>query len=321
MKGRIPEQSGLVDFVCRVVAERHHPEAEMRKAMEDSENEMLQNGIVAVGDICNSALTIPLKKKERLRYYNFIEASGWLPSVSRLRFERAKQLYDEFTTQLSSASQSIVPHAAYSVSAPLWEEIHPFFENRVLSIHNQETASENEFFLHGTGEFLRMFASMKIENSHHQPTKRTSLPSYFGRLAGASNAILVHNSFTSQEDLDYVKVHSTAPRPDIYFCLCVNANQYIENAVPPIELLRNNACTLVLGTDSLASNWSLNLLDEIRSIKNVFPHIGLDEILQWATRNGARALQMEDRLGSFDKGKEPGILLIDESTLAVKRLF
>ena len=166
-----------------------------------------------------------------------------------------------------------------------------------------------------------MFASMKIENSHHQPTKRTSLPSYFGRLAGASNAILVHNSFTSQEDLDYVKDLSTVSRPDIYFCLCDNANQYIENAVPPIELLRNNACTLVLGTDSLASNWSLNLLDEIRSIKNVFPHIGLDEILQWATRNGARALQMEDRLGSFDKGKEPGILLIDESTLAVKRLF
>ena len=42
---------------------------------------------------------------------------------------------------------------------------------------------------------------------------------------------------------------------------------------------------------------------------------------EWATRNGAKALQMEDRLGSFDKGKEPGILLIDESTLKVKRLF
>ena len=293
----------------------------MRKAMEDAENQMLQNGIVAVGDICNNALTISQKKKQRLRYYNFIEASGWTPSVSRLRFERAKQLYDEFTTQLATVSQSIVPHAAYSVSVPLWEEIRPFFENRVLSIHNQETASENEFFLHGTGEFLRMFDSMKIENTHHQPTKRTSLRSYFERLAGARNAILVHNSFISQEDLDYVKAHSTAPGPDLYFCLCVNANQYIENTVPPIELLRNNACTIVLGTDSLASNWSLNLLDEIRAIKKGFPQIGLDEILQWATRNGAKALQMEDRLGSFDKGKEPGILLIDESTLAVKRLF
>src|SRR6476646_6532117 len=74
MKGRIPEKTGLVNFVFRVVTERHHSEEEIMNAIEIAENEMLQGGIVAVGDICNNDLTFKQKKKNLLRYYNFIEA-------------------------------------------------------------------------------------------------------------------------------------------------------------------------------------------------------------------------------------------------------
>jgi cytosine/adenosine deaminase-related metal-dependent hydrolase len=77
----------------------------------------------------------------------------------------------------------------------------------------------------------------------------------------------------------------------------------------------------VLGTDSLASNWSLNILDEIKTIRQYFPAIPFKEILQWATINGAIALQMDDQIGSFKKGKKPGILLINEETLSAKRLI
>lgn len=114
---------------------------------------------------------------------------------------------------------------------------------------------------------------------------------------------------------------SDGGRPQTFFCLCINANQYIENALPPIEMLRKNNCTIVLGTDSLASNWSLNILDEIKTIKQNFPAIALEEMLQWATINGAKALQMENDLGSFEKGKKPGVVLIDEQKLAVKSIL
>ena len=76
---------------------------------------------------------------------------------------------------------------------------------------------------------------------------------------------------------------------------------------------------ITLGTDSLASNWSLNILDEIKTIQKYFPQITLEEILQWATINGATALQMDDQLGSFETGKKPGVVLIknvsDKNTL------
>jgi cytosine/adenosine deaminase-related metal-dependent hydrolase len=157
-----------------------------------------------------------------------------------------------------------------------------------------------------------MYELMKIDNSHHQATKRSSLQSYFDKLEKADNAILVHNTFTKQEDIDYIKLQTSNSKLQTFFCLCVNANKYIEDALPPIELLRKNNCEIILGTDSLASNWSLNILDEIKTIRKNFPSIPIAEILQWATSNGAKALQMDDQLGSFEKGKRPGIILINE---------
>jgi cytosine/adenosine deaminase-related metal-dependent hydrolase len=59
MKGRIPEKTGLVDFVFKVVTERHHGEEEILQAIAEAEEEMIGSGIVAVGDICNNKLTIP----------------------------------------------------------------------------------------------------------------------------------------------------------------------------------------------------------------------------------------------------------------------
>lgn len=317
MKGKIPEKTGLVDFVWKVVTERHHPEQEILQAISDAEDEMLSNGIVAVGDICNNALTIPQKRKGRLAYYNFIEASGWLPSVAEIRFERAKQLLAQYV----ALNSSIVPHAPYSVSNELWRAIQPYFESKVVSIHNQETAFEDEFFLEGKGEFIRMYELMKIDNTHHQPTRRSSLQSYFKKLSSAKNILLVHNTFTKEADIQYIRNLTSDILHQTFFCLCINANHYIEDALPPIEMLRKNNCNIVLGTDSLASNWSLNIVDEIKTIRKNFPSVQLAEILQWATYNGAKALLMEDDLGSFDRGKKPGIVHLDESLIFSERLL
>jgi len=319
MKGLIPEKTGLVDFVFKVVTERHHSEEEILQAIEIAESEMLNNGIVAIGDICNNSLTIAQKQKERVLYYNFIEASGWLPSISKIRFERSAQLLKEFS-QLHTPS-TIVPHAPYSVSQNLWNEIQPFFENRTVTIHNQETAFEDEFFLNGGGGVTRMYEMMKIDNTHHQPTGKSSLRSYFNKLEKAKNVILVHNTFMKQEDVDYVKLETQNSKLKTYFCLCVNANKYIENALPPIEMFRKNKCAIVLGTDSLASNWSLNILDEINTIRKSFPLIPLEETLQWATMNGARALDIDDQFGSFERGKRPGVVLINEGDFSANRLI
>ena len=70
-------------------------------------------------------------------------------------------------------------------------------------------------------------------------------------------------------------------------------------------------CNIVLGTDSLASNHQLSILEEMKTLQSHFPEIQTTSLLQWATLNGAKALQMDDIVGSFEKGKKPGIVLID----------
>jgi len=334
MKGLIPEKIGLIDFVFKVVTERHFDEEEILEAIADAEDEMLENGIVAAGDICNNTLTLSQKLKGRLAYYNFIEVSGWLPPIAEQRFIRSKAYYDAFVnSELSIANEdetkqlatgnwqlatpnyklqtSLVPHAPYSVSEEFWNLILLFFHNKTISIHNQETSFEDELFLQNGGDFLRMYQLMKIDNSFFKPTGKSSLQSYFHKLNHAKNVMLVHNTFTAQSDVEFANLQSAIYNLQLFWCLCVNANLYIENKVPPVDIFFKNGCTIVLGTDSLAGNWSLNLMDEMKSIQRYFPDITMEQLLQWATINGAKALQMDNMLGSFEKGKQPGVVLID----------
>lgn len=306
MKGLIPEKTGLVDFVFSVVMQRHFPEEEILEAIAMAEKEMIQNGIVAVGDISNNLLTIKQKLQQNLHYYNFVEASGWLPGVAPQRFARSKEIYNLL---LKHFPASIVPHAPYSVSKNLWSLIKPFFKNKVASIHNQETAFEDELFLQNSGDFIRMYQMMNLDTSFYEPSGKSSLQTYFNELKDAVHVLLVHSTFTKEQDIEFVK--NLRPDNSVSFCLCVNANKYIEQSVPPVEMFKEHNCNIVLGTDSLASNWSLSIVDEMKTIQQSFPSIALEEVLTWATFNGAKALQMDNKLGSFEKGKQPGVVLLE----------
>ena len=308
LKNRIHPKTGLVEFVTKVVSERNFARDEIMNAMKDAEAEMLKAGIVAVGDLCNNTLSLLQKKSKNLRYYNFIETSGWNPKVAKTRFEKSKIYYDEFTKEKMTVS--IVPHAPYSVSEALWGKITPLFSRKVVTIHNQETKHEDEFFLKGSGEFLNMYKMMNIDNSFYKPKRIRSLETYFKKFSKASSLILVHNTFTKKVDVDYINENKSLDQI-VSFCLCPNANLYIENALPPVKMLSKNKCNIIVGTDSLASNKKLNILEELKTIAKNFPEIKIETLLKWATINGARALQMDDQLGSFEKGKNPGVVLIE----------
>ena len=167
----------------------------------------------------------------------------------------------------------------------------------------------NDFFENKIGAFVDMYARVGVDLGFFTPTKTTSLQSVLPYLEAAAKTIWVHNSFTSVSDISAVQATNT----DAYWCLCPSANEYIENTMPPVQLLREQHANIIVGTDSYASNWSLNMLNELKKIQAHHPEIPLAEMLTWITSNGARALQMEDTLGSIEKGKKPGLVLIENS--------
>ncbi|MEI9913078.1 MAG: amidohydrolase family protein [Bacteroidota bacterium] len=319
MKGLISEGTGLPDFVLQVVNQRHFPGEEIVQAIEKAEDEMLTNGIVAVGDICNNTLTLPQKAKGRMYYHNFIETSGFNPQIAAQRFERSLGYFREYATHYSIPveSNSIVPHASYSVADELWEHIIRFPGNHLMTIHNQETAAENELFFKGQGEFLQLYQKMGIDISFFKPSGKSSLQSYLLKFIKNQSLILVHNVHTTEEDLLFAKDSDKK----MTWCLCPNANLYIGGQLPAVDLFIKHDGMIVLGTDSLASNHQLSILEEIKTIRLHFPHIPPDQLLRWGTSNGAKALQMENLLGSFEKGKQPGVILCDNQFSRSRRLL
>jgi cytosine/adenosine deaminase-related metal-dependent hydrolase len=304
MKGMIPAHMGLQEFVKQIVALRKVEAHVIEEAIEAAEEEMYQNGIVAVGDICNTLDTLSLKEKHKIAYYSFVELYDLDPTRAYDKMQTGLKIQDAFQDKCIRAS--LVPHAPYSVSFNLWKLLSTHFGSHTITMHNQETSDENEFFEKKSGSFLGMYERTKVSLDFFEATGLSSVQSVLPFFKKANRSILVHNSFTSTADIKAVQKEM----PNTFWCLCPNANQYIEQTMPPIELMRANNVSIVIGTDSYASNWSLNILDEIRTIQKYHPSIPLAEMLVWATMNGARALQMEKGLGSFEKGKKPGIVLI-----------
>lgn len=319
LKNSIPEKEGLVGFVSRVIKDRHLPEEQILAAIEEAENEMIENSIMAVGDICNNSLTLTQKIKGRLRYHNFIEASGFLPSLANERFRRAVDIFNNYASNPSipAASNSIVPHAPYSVSEELWQQIVDFPGNQLMTIHNQESMAEDELFLYRQGEFLDLYRNMNIDISFFQSSGKSSLQTYLSKFLPQQSLILVHNVHTTANDLLFARNTGHT----IAWCLCPNANLYITGQLPDIPLLIKENCTIVLGTDSLASNHQLSILAEMQTIRRHFPDIPVEQLLAWATLNGAKALQMDTLLGSFEKGKQPGVTLLSSDLAASRKLI
>jgi cytosine/adenosine deaminase-related metal-dependent hydrolase len=308
LKGLIPEKQGLVNFLLSVVNRRNTPQGLIQESIRREEEAMQNAGIVAVGDICNTPDTLIQKTFNHLSYYNFIELLGWSPEQAGTRYQAGKKLASRFLEGgLDNTHLSLIPHAPYSVSDPLWKLMETDFRGKTISIHNQESEAENDFFSSGGGDLVRMYDEMKIDTSHFNAPGTRSLAYYLQKISAAAQIMLVHNLYTNETDLnEAMKFHE-----NLFFCFCPNANRYIENRLPDIPLFRKYNAMLVLGTDSLASNHQLSILEEMKTIKNAFPFIPTEEMLVWATSNGAKVLSFDDNLGDFDKGKKPGIVLIE----------
>jgi cytosine/adenosine deaminase-related metal-dependent hydrolase len=301
LRGAIPEGTGLVDFLTAVIRTRDRSAAPevVQRAIAAGEQEMLDAGIVAVGDVCNTPDTLAQKKKGRLYYHNFIEAIGFNETSAPDRWAHSLAVYDRF-----GAMGSIVPHAPYSVSPELFRLIAAFPGNRLLTIHNQESDEENLFMISASGDFGRLYRQLGLDISFFKGFGKRSLevwPSYFHR---RQRVIAVHNLATREEDLAGLPEDG----PLLHFCLCPRANRYISGRLPDIDLLTRRNCPIVIGTDSLASNHGLTILEEIKTLQQAFPGLGIPLLLQWATLNGARALGVEDIFGSFIPGRRPGVL-------------
>jgi len=308
MKGRIPEKTGLANFVVHIEKQKKlRKYAEVFEAIANADNEMRKNGIVAVGDISNTDYSFTTKAGSPIDYYTFIEVYGSMPWLADEKIEKALEIHQQLTGKYGLKG-SISPHATYSVSKPLFLKIKAFAEKykNILSIHHQESEAENHFFKEKSGWIIENMKKVGIDYSWFKATGKSPLDSISSMMPDENPILLVHNTFSTEENIDFAQSNFK----NVSWCLCPNANIYIENKLPDVPLFARKNLKITLGTDSLASNQELSILDEMKTLTGAFPEILLDEILKWGTLNGAEFLGMGNKYGSFEKGKTPGINLI-----------
>ncbi len=314
LKGRIPCGTGLSGFIGAIRELRDNDPAMIFSSISAAEDEMLGEGVVLCADICNTPATFFLKSAGRIKYVSLLEVFGIDPA-------RAAKRMEELSVLAKSADEAglvwwPVPHSAYSVSLTLFRLLREKSKkNKVTSIHFMESAGEKSFLSGHGGPVMDSYVESGLAPLFFE-TVTTHTAAILEEVTPSGNLILVHNTHA---DADTVRTVNR--RKNLYWCLCPNSNLYIENKIPPLDILLAEGCTLVTGTDSSASNRRLSILEELKTLQNRFPDIPLEEMIRWATINGARALGEETLYGKIAPGKKPGLLLIRETDLFTLKLL
>jgi aminodeoxyfutalosine deaminase len=308
---QMPEHTGLIGFIKLLQQIRNQSTEEIEDAAILWQQKMYEAGIVAVGDICNGSNSLKAKQKEILHYHNFIELFSFNPVKAEESLQHGIALLHQFNqTQFNNTkfTSSISPHAPYSTSLELIKLIAelPNDTHLPIFIHNQESEAELTMYLEGQGDFIDMLHSFGISTVHWKKQSLGSMLTVANLMHQNTKILWVHNTFTTPKEINEV----LQLIPNSYFCLCPNANLFIENNLPDFNLFLNYIDHVCLGTDSLASNHQLSIINEMQTIQQNTT-IDFNTLLKWATLNGAKALSFDEQLGSIEKGKTPGLNLLD----------
>jgi cytosine/adenosine deaminase-related metal-dependent hydrolase len=309
LRGAIPKHQGLSGFISDIIRLRKlSSHQEIVASMQKAEQAMIHEGIVAVGDISNTDISFDLKNHSDLFFHTFIEVFDLNQAQSVAALNSGLKLLNQLKQNKKGYSGSISPHAPYTVTPALLKLIGALSNNQPVTIHNQESASENELFRLNSGKLKSFFSSLgnALDYIPHHPL--SSLHGYIQYFNPDAEVIFVHNTFTQPDDM--ILAQKTIKKT--WWCLCPNANLYIENTLPAINQIASVTDNIVIGTDSLASNDSLSILSELFTIHKNFPEIKVEQLLKWATLNGAKALKADNLLGSIEMGKKPGLVLIKD---------
>jgi aminodeoxyfutalosine deaminase len=315
LKEKLTPHSGLDNFIKQIEIEKSKDKEYIIHKAKEADNLMWQNGIVAVGDICNTDDSIAAKTKSKIHYHSFIETYSFDPSRATSAINKAKTIKAEFESRALKAS--ISPHAPYSVSFDLLKQIDlDANKNSVITIHNQESEDENELYLHKSGKLLERYKHFGINIDAFEATGKNSLASVMPYFKQSQIFLLVHNTVSKQTDIEWMHAFSK----NTYWCFCPKANLYIENRLPEFSLFKKNNCHIVVGTDSLASNDTLSILDEITALHSYSKVYSIEDLVNAACINGAKALMIESKFGSLENGKRPGLNEINFEKKTLKKV-
>ena len=310
LRGQVPGGAGFVPWVEHMLAVRAElgPEEDAR-AIELAVDELDAFGTAAVGEVSNSLAATRALARRGIGGCVFHEVFG----VERAALERRVAELPRVLEEAVGAWPT--PDLAYGPSPHTLYTTHPDVVRRLVaqarergvraSLHLSEHAAERSFLERGAGPIIEWYMD-RLRIDPEQIAWPGKSPVAFADELGAlgPHVACVHLTDARPAELELVA------RRDAPVIFCPRSNLHIETKLPPLLAARAAGLLPALGTDSLASNASLDVLAEARALSDRFPGVPARELVRMATWQGALALGRSD-LGRIAKGSRPGLFAIE----------
>jgi len=295
-----------VEWVQQVVKiKRALQPGDMEHSLREGMRLCLESGTTAVGDILSDFSLIPLFRDTPLTGRLFLEAIGHEPTHCRSLVERMEALLQGLQGTLLPG---ISPHTPHTVSKELFKALQALSEKLGVpkAVHLSETADEASFMHDTTGAIADLLYPMAHWEQYLPHPMRTTSTHFLDDLGVLDRSTLaVHAVHVTPDDVRLLKERGVS------VVLCPRSNDRLFVGCAPHRLLKSAGLPLALGTDSLASNDSLSLWDEMRFLQQIAPEVfAPEELLTMATMGGARALRIESSTGSLETGKRADFLVL-----------
>lgn len=302
LEGAIPGGRGFVPWIedqLRVRAERSPDEVPVavRKAIAD----MQAAGTAAVADVSNSLATVGPLRESGLHALVLHEILGFDPAKASHVLKQTKAARAALPPSPNPWVRiAVAAHAPHSISRELFALL--MGDGGVKSIHVAESRPEDEFLRDGSGEW-REFLDRRVGPVSFDAPNATPVQ-YLDALGVLKPGLLaVHCVRVDEADAKLLATRGAIA------VLCPRSNEFLGNGVPPLALLLGNGVSIALGTDSLASCPSLDVLEDARLLARKFSRVPKAAILRALTRGGALALGFDD-LGEIRPGASAALAAI-----------
>jgi aminodeoxyfutalosine deaminase len=310
LRGQVPGGAGFVPWLERLLGARVEAEPDGDQgAIDAAVAELDAFGTAAVGEVTNSLAAVSALASRGIAGSVFHEVFGVEREALERRVADLPRQLEETVGAWPSSDLAYVPapHTLYSTHPEVVRRLVEEARRRGVrtSLHLAEHASERAYLQSGAGPIKDFFRS-RLHLADDRMTWPGVSPVAFADALGAlgPHVLCVHLTDATSDDIALV---ARREGPVVF---CPRSNLYIETRLPPLLAARTAGISPALGTDSLASNASLDVLAEARALADRFSTVPPRELVRMATWQGACALSRPD-LGRIAAGARPGVVAID----------
>jgi cytosine/adenosine deaminase-related metal-dependent hydrolase len=300
-KGAIAPRQSFTEWIKNINAlRRSFTTADYLASTMEGFQLLARNGVTTVANIESFPELLPLLDTPPLRTWWFLEL---IDVRSRINEDEtllgALSFFDKHPDWLGGFGLS--PHAPYTASVDLYRLARTCGEKHgmLCTTHIAESVEEHEMFSHGLGPLYEFLQSLGRDNSdcgHGSALSHLVEHGVIGR-----NCIIAHLNYL--QDYDYDLLAGTGAS----VVHCPKCHTYFGHAPFPYRALRRHGINICLGTDSLASNNSLDLRSEMREIQEFHPVTDV-EAVELVTLNAARALNQAGKIGQISPGSHADLV-------------